>query len=295
MKRICYILFIFLLLSAVSCANQPVEYVIYYDSTMGAPQKAQESISKETEILFENMSSKDFSYSSKTKVENPDAKATRTISITGKQYELNHLRSYDTSLSTGANSKLHPYGQFEHYRLEQDGDAVEAVFRRGTDKLVSFSNKGERHNSGAVSKESAEQLAYATLIEVYGEKTAKKYSLHTVVEPTNSSLSAYTFVYAKYICGYPTTDDISITYNTAGKLVSINATTYGIFDSVEDSISEKKITNAKEALLNTISDSYTIQSIYLALDSDGQCYLQVSTTRTVNGELRGEMLYINID
>lgn len=296
MKRISILTLTILLLLTTGCGTETVKYVIYYDASMGSPIRNNESASAaKSESPMEQITAKDFSYSNMTTVENPDAPASRTVTLAGQQYALEHQRSYNTPLSTADDAQLSSRGKFEKYRSGENDTIIEAVFRRDTDELLFFYNSNESHKYGQLSEDTAVQLADATLAEVFGAKIAAEYSRRVVIKPKNSSFSAYTVVYTKYICGYPTTDDIEITYNTKGNLMSINAKTLGVFDTIEDRITAKKIENAKNALLDSISDRYTLHSEFLALDADGNCYLQVYATYTEGGMAHSMLFYVNLD
>lgn len=69
-----------------------------------------------------------------------------------------------------------------------------------------------------------------------------------------------------------------------------------IFNSIEAEITEKRITDAEAALLQSISKTYEVQHKQLFVDAiTGKCYLQLIVARTTDSGYQGNMFYINVN
>ena len=84
--------------------------------------------------------------------------------------------------------------------------------------------------------------------------------------------------FSKKINGYNTSDNITIRYNREGKVVAINALTYGIFRSVSDKLTATQIQAAEEKLtdyLDQCSYRYENDDATLKINAKGECYLEL--------------------
>lgn len=211
-------------------------------------------------------------------------------------YNAVYSAEYDDE-SKRPNTYLKKYAYYNEYRAEESKHSLIARYRQSDNELVFFSLAGTRNMSGPLTEQEAKVLADAFVMEKYGSQFFEEYPHYVITHSQNNRRFTLAVVYQKYICGYPTTDEVIVKYNMNGELVALNAMTKGIFEDVESSITAEKIANAESTLLNAISVSWSIYYKELTLDVDGKCYLRAYAKRD-NPNLFGEEVvefYINID
>ncbi len=286
-----------LVLSGCNKDGAAVQYTIYYDSAAAAFE-TELTASNNSGIPFEEASKKDFYYSDKTNADNPSADTQKEIDIGGTTYEVSLKRSFATSLNSSEVSSIRPYGLFDEYESEQAehlSTKVKARFRQDTEELVFFSAGNVPNTFGYLTEAEAKELADAQLIELYGEETASKYTFTETVLTETEDQKHIGVIYTRYICGYPTTDEIQFMYSMQGELCKIYASKLGIFDPIESSITSEKLQNAEEAFQSALSDSWTVSKTIIALEAEGSCYLMKYAAQKIDGNLIPMVFYINIE
>ena len=173
-------------------------------------------------------------------------------------------------------------------------------FRQEDGELAFFASYDERDVTGTLTEQDAKLLADAYLIEEYGEQFFAEYPNCSIVVTDRVNEKIISVCYTKYVCGYPTTDRVIVTYNMNGELKSFNGMTKGLFDSVACDITTEKIDNAEKVLINSIPETWAIGSKKLALDADGGCYLYMTAssisenTDSIHEALAAMEFYINL-
>lgn len=279
-------------------SSEKVEYVIYCDTTSELVANSAISNNQENNVRFESISERDFSYASRTTNTNENVEQSINFTLGKSKLEANYVRSFSNSLSVSANEKLRTFGHYDEYRNEEIGDRFSVRFQQHNNELVYYSAVDGRDIAGTLTEQEAKNLADAFLTEKYGVQFAADYPNCEVVTTNDHLNKIITVGYTKYICGYPSTDRVLVTYNMAGEIKAFNATTKGLFDATASDITLDKISNAENVLLNTIPSTWYIGSRTLALDADGSYYLRVTVSRHTEGGLNGfetAVFYINIE
>lgn len=274
--------------SSVTDDNINVEYSIYWDSSafVSAEHLLNENIN------LKNARDKTFSFARKIDVENmiPDEEK-RSLKICGKNYEVTYQRSYLTELHNS--NEFVAFSEFVSY----EKDNVRVDFRNNTETIIFFSNFNTEVLTmpGDMTEESAKHLATDTLVSLYGQQTIDGYVFDEVVYTDTSLKKGYTVVFRKFVYAIPTNDTIQISFNMVGELLSINASLIGIYDGLENSITQDQIINAKEKLYSSISDEWTVSEPILIIDSLGEYYLKANAVKRDDTEVLAVELYINVE
>ena len=277
------------------------KYTIYVEASFDAASGSGSTKDNLTNIQFGDITERDFYYARDTEIDNPKACAEKEFVLAGNKYVSAYHETVSNSLSSSANEKLHSFGVYEKYNSEEVNNRFSAKFRQSDGELVLFSRYGIHNVTGDLTEQEAKALADSLMMEKYGEAFASEYPDYSIVVTNENTRKLITVCYTKYIYGYPTTDRVLVTYNMQGELKSLNAVSKGLFNPVQENITEEKINAAKDALISAISTEWDIQAITLLLDSDGGCYLLVYTSRVIEGSdgepgrIEPMEFYINID
>ena len=245
------------------------------------------------QIQTKSADQKTFSFASKIKIEDPNnIGSARTLKIAGQSYDLDYRRTYRTELYDSDQLKAHAEMiEFRH------NNSIVAEFRVSDGTLLLFSNatREQQSVSGNLTENEAKELAKATLTEIYGEDILNQYVFDEVVFTDNQMTTRYGIIYRKYVHGIPTNDQISISFNMNGEVLSINARLLGVYDHAEEELTKEQIDHAFTYLTTSLEDEYKISSPTLIVDSLGDYYLKAYTSTRVNGEYMPFEVYINIE
>lgn len=275
-----------------------IEYMIYAEPYCGENTMLTYTDGQSCQIAFKDASECDFSYSRRTEIGREKADDKRELLLGNRTVEVDYVRSFSNPLLTSTQETLQILGSFDDYRSKEMDGSITVRFRQADNELVFYSATDQRDVTGALTEQDAKALADAFLKEKYGDEFVTEYPYYEIVKTNDSFNKSITVGYTKYVCGYPTTDRVLVTYNMNGELKAFNAMTKGLFASVQHDITDEKISNAEDALLNTISSSWGVATKTLALDTDGRCYLHISAAKTSveNADsLEIAEFYINID
>lgn len=267
-------------------SNDQVRYVIYsYFSDI--EENANNATSGN--IAFESADKKVFSFSSRTEINRPaDADEKYTLELNGKSYSLYYDKSYETAISKSKDHKA--YGQFNAY----ESDKISAYTRFSTNDLLLFANFDENvcTAKGDLTEEEARGIADSALLSLYGETTKQEYSYETAVFTDTRLGTHYTVVYRKFVWDVPTNDSIQITVNMNGEIIGVNAKHFGMFSSSESQVSSEELQNAISVIKEKYSEKWTIGTMQLVLDSEGDYYIYAQLSRTATEE--AVEIYINV-
>lgn len=305
MRKFITICIIFILILIVGCETQPtnsddlsvfndtpISYQMYCDTPQNAIP-SESAISADKQIVFENASQLDLSYSSINDTVIGNASATKQFTLENDSFQLKLKKSYATSFANSQRSDLHSYGYYDLYQTENETDDFEIAFRQNSNQLAYLRSLARLNQSGNVTEQEARVYADSALTELYGEQVLQEYT-NVVVQTT--AHSTYAFTYSRLLSGYLTNDRIAIEINFKGKVCYINARQLGIFDSLEAEITEQKISTAESILRDSISETYQIQGKQLFVDAiSGKCYLQLIVARTTDTGYEGNYFYINVN
>lgn len=278
-----------------------VQYVIYAASSAGEITGFANAEGTESNISFGSLSERDFTYASRKETSNVNAESQMSFMLNNSNMEADYFRSFSNSLADSANENLHKLGRFDEYQSNEIGNKFTARFRQQDGELVFFAATDAWDATGALTEQDAKALADGFLKEKYGDQFLTDYPNHSIVVTDEATEKIISVCYTKYICGYPTTDRVIVTYNLNGELKGFNAMTKGLFDAVESDITVDKITNAEKALLDTLPSSWSLGPKTLVLDADGGCYLRIYASKLTEGTdgdldpIHTMELYINID
>lgn len=274
-----------------------IEYVIYYEASSEGMVAIKDENSHASNIRIESAAEMDFYYLDQTDISTEVENKIINLVLPNTNTEVSYIRSFSNSFAYSANTNLKKYAYYNEYKAIESEHNLIVRYRQNDNELVFFSQAGTRETNGPLTEQEAKTLADAFLIEKYGSQFFAEYPHYAIAHSQDNRRFTLAVVYQKYICGYPTTDEVIVKYNMNGELVALNAMKKGIFDDVESSITADKIANAETALLSAISSEWSINYKELALDVDGNCYLMVYASRdNPNFPFQDLVeLYINID
>ena len=227
---------------------------------------------------------KTFYFTSKIKIEDPNNEgSSRTLKIAGQSYDLDYFKTYRTELYDSDQLKAHAES------IEFKKNKIYADYRVSDGALLFFANLNRevRNISGDLTEDEAKELAKATLTEMYGEDILNQYVFDEVVFTDNQMTTRYGIIYRKYVHGIPTNDQMSISFNMNGEVLSINARLLGVYDNAEKDITKEQIDNALAYLNDTLG---AVSLPTLIVDSLGDYYLRAYSGTTMPFEV-----YINIE
>lgn len=276
------------------------EYVIYATSCTGDIVGFANTETVVDNVSFGSLSERDFSYSRRNNFTHEDVEVQKSFPLGNLNLTATYSRSFSNSLANSSDKNLHKLGWYDEYRCEENGNEFTVRFRQEDGELAFFASYDERDVTGTLTEQDAKLLADAYLIEEYGEQFFAEYPNCSIVVTDRVNEKIISVCYTKYVCGYPTTDRVIVTYNMNGALKSFNGMTKGLFDSVACDITTEKIDNAEKVLINAIPETWEIGSKKLALDADGGCYLYMTAssisenTDSIHEALAAMEFYINL-
>ena len=258
-----------------------VKYVIYSSYSLGEDDGFTNTDISTDNISFGSLSERDFSYARRKTISNEKAESQKLFKLDDVNIKADYFKSFSNSLADSADQSLQKFGLFDEYQCTEIGNRFNASFRQHDGELVFYSATDAWNVDGSLTEQDAKVLADAFLQEKYGEQFALEYPNCSIVVTDNVTEKIISVCYTKYICGYPTTDRVIVTYNFDGVIKCINAMTKGLFDSVEKDITTEKIANAEKALIDTLPSTWIIGTKTLTRDADGGCYLRVTAIKTI--------------
>lgn len=275
-------------------ASQIISYSVYCSPTASDIKLD----GKSENIKISDASEKTFSFASKIPLEKLDEiDDTHIFNIADKEYDLSYSRTYKTQLSSS--DKFKKFSEFVTFR----NDDVSIDYRTDDGIITLFLNPNCAGNAESISesltKEEISKLAESIVTELYGEEVLNKYVTEGVRMEENQWFKGYVVSYCKYVHGIETKDSIQLTFGLDGELISINALMFGVYDTAEEDLTLEEISNAKNALNESLGNNFKIMQIYLIVDSLGDYYLDALTYgRTASAdsetELMGLELFVNI-
>ena len=301
MKNIILITLAFLLMCFTACnssngaedtnnniVSESVEYSFYYVPSVGGTLST--DISSK---IPANINNKNFSGGTKkleadlNKVENKNV----DITIGNISHKVNYKDTYEEELF--CNDRFNAFSVYDKYR----GETCEIEVRRTDSKLTFFFNRdmSKYTVSGNLTEEQAKKIAKEQIVSLYGESILDEYRQDRIIRTESQLTNDYTVLYTKYVHGLPTLDDIEISINMHGELISVNALYLGVFDNSEKELTQVQIDNALKAMNENISNKCTLKAHTLTIDSEGYYYIRA------NGYIKGEngteaiTLYINVE
>lgn len=279
----------------------PVKYVIYSSYSLGENDGFTNTDISTDNISFGSFSERDFSYATRKTISNEKAERQKIFKLDDVNIKADYFKSFSNSLADSADPSLQKFGRYDEYQSTEIGNRFNASFRQHDGELVFYSATDACDVDGSLTEQDAKALADPFFQEKYGEQFALEYPNCSIVVTDTVTEKIISVCYTKYICGYPTTDRVIITYNFEGVIKGINARTKGLFDSLEEDITAEKIANAEKTLVDTLPSTWSIGTKTLVRDADGGCYLRVTAIKTVeatdNSPARTYPMefYINID
>lgn len=275
MKRVlCIILAILTTLCMFACQEE-IEYTIYSSGTNSASDT-----SVAEKVTFKSSSGLETYLGSISDEVNESLDKTKLFQIDGKKYELEYRVTAHTDAALCNNETIvDNYSEYEFYYTTNISSEINSIilkYHRDTDRIMDLVITGDvREKGGTFTEKQAKDKSRKVLHEMYAEyceEIEEEYAISAW-----SSDTEVTVMYSKNIAGYDTTDRIVLSFNLAGELIGINATMLGIFAPIEDEITKGRIEKAKEVLLDSISDKWTITGEELIMDVvTAVCYLRIS-------------------
>lgn len=281
--------------------NDEIQYVIYAASSAGEITGLADAANAPHNISFGSLSERDFSYSRRNNTANENAKAQKMFTLGSLNLTATYSKSFTNSLATSLDNNLHKFGQYDEYRSADYSNSFVVRFRQADGELAFFATTNGLDDAGNLTEQNAKLLADAYLIEKYGKQFTTEYPNCSIVVTDKDTEKTISICYTKYVFGYPTTDRVIVTYNMNGEIISFNGMTKGLFDSVTNNITAEKISNAENALINIIPETWAIGTKKLVLDADGAYYLYINASQikeNTDGSYDGMSameFYINID
>ena len=290
MKKTLFILCICLSLILSSCNTAEVEYCIYYGTSDGEVVGLPES-----DIKIKSATEKVFNISNRTSIEKgDDYKPSCVIAIGSRSYDLNYVRTYRTELHTS--EKHRELSEIDRFIVD---NRIVAEYISGTDVLLSYFEGGDeiRFVNGDLTENKAKELSETVIKAQYGEEVLSEYVFEKASYTDDESGRTYTVTYTKFVHGMKTNDNIRLVFNMQGELIGLSAKYFGVYKYAEDDVSSEQIKKAREALIESVSDDWTIyeESMLLIIDSLGDYYLEAAANNNKGqGEMSFIQLYINV-
>lgn len=298
MKKTLLILCICLSVILSSCANDDIEYRIYYDTldimyedgSTGNYTFYKPGLDVKIGIISGNP---DFSIDHGDAIKDEgDAPKHRTLEIGGESYELEYLKTYRSPLYTL--EKYQSFSQSDEY----EQDKIYAEFRSGSDILLRYhDNSSKKMVVGDLTEEEAKKLAKDIVAAQYGEAVFNEYTFDNVRFAETLSQSFYEVTYTRYVHDIPTNDTIRVAFNLKGHLYFLIAPRFGMYKDAEKEISSRQIKKAIEFLTDCLSDEWVLcEDPVLMMDSCGVFYVSI-TAKNKGGNARPNLipLYINVN
>ncbi len=221
--------------------------------------------------------------------ENTVAPQTKTVSIGDNEFTFSYEKSTQNLRATSKKKILQEFGKVDEYKMVDDNGYVEATFDSETGKLLYYSDRRTYNNLGDFTVEEAKQDAEEFIKVQLGTNALDGFTLDRAYEDEFMNKKRIVVNYRKYLYGIETTEYIRVWFDLEGNVNAFNAENTHLFDTAKDELSEKKVKNAEEALLDSLSDADYIQDDRrLLVDvTTGIFYLEITAD--------GEVYYINVN
>ncbi len=209
-----------------------------------------------------------------------------TITIGHTSYTFDYRQSYDNAF-LGRN-----YNEY----VKMIGKVRDALIRLSEkDGSIVFFYKQINEETGTVTEDEAREKADALLLELYGKEAQTKYQFYKA-SPDSMGLPYYHFDYMVRAWGYPTSDTITITYDTFGNCAGIRTPMFEGAYNAEQQFTKADVEAAKAAIENSVSSTCDCTFIQIILDTDGKYYVEYGIFYpSVDGvEYEGVKLYAEI-
>lgn len=266
-----------------------ITYHIYYDTPLNS--SADQPFSETAKNVFHYSTSGINYYLPDTeKYTNPNAPQFREFSIGNEIFKAEYYQSKKSEAFSDADPTLAKFAAYDEY-VSIEPEHINAYFRTDTGELIFFlAYDRNNETDNAITRDDARKIATDWFVDLYGKEALSEYSL--IVDAESSRENSYPFVFYKTINGIRTHDYVTINISLQGKLFALNAKNMGLFNRLENDITEKQVTNAETALLNSITSAYKITYRELFVDTvTGKCYLMVNASSDSSREL----FYINVN
>ena len=295
-KIISAIIFIIVILLLCSCSGK-VKYTIYSDGSFDGEGSGNNISGKTPSNVEWSSSSKEFFVESRTMLDDIDSSLpkTRVVSMLDDSYSVELIKNYKTGVSEIERYK-DKYSQYDMYM----GEHLVVEFLHSTDKIVFFSNtnRADRDAKGDCTEQDAISVATSAIKSLYGSEIAAQYEQSEVLSGEGEEKDSYLVVFERKedVWGIYTEDCIQVRVNLAGKIIAINATFMGVFDTAKDDITEKELNNALNALEKSIKGTWKIAEKKLIIDENGDYYIKAYTLHDGKNtsDFAPPVLYINI-
>ncbi len=215
----------------------------------------------------------------------------RVFEILGKEYRMKHTGG--TSRRVKTPSEKVGSMMLDSYREEntKGTEGMHITIYRETGQIFSLST-GEDYRypigTAIISKEEVCKIANEAIVSIYGEEISAKYQLKEVISGGN-----YGVVFARYVHGIPTNDEIHFGISHDGRLLRVRADMFGAFENMENEVSEADIEESKELLINKASEKASISNDFqIKLHEDGKYYLILRGTMPTEG---GGIFYVYVN
>lgn len=203
------------------------------------------------------------------------------VTIDGKTYSLNYTESYKIALS--ANKEYSQYSCFDKYSFELDGTRGSVTTNNVTGEIAGFLDYTiDEEAEGPMTRKEAREKADTLLSVLYGEDIFDYYKYDKKCEWEDRA--GYYFVFRRDVYGIPSNDAIAIWLNANGEVKSIHALTKGHCYKAESELTQAYVDAARAELRKLYSDKYTVGEIALAVDVNGDYYLETSISYYADDE-----------
>lgn len=240
--------------------------------------------------VHDDASEKDFSFNGREKVNRPtNTPDSASVKIDNKTYEFSYFDSVKL-FSASETSKFKDRAIVNRYR--NDTRSVELL--KGSNKLVFFfTDVSERVKEGSFTEEEAVEAAKAVIAELYGADAIEEYSRIQFAD-NGEPKEKYSIGFSKKIFGYDTNDHITVNFDMAGNLVSLNAYKFGIMHGAEKDLTQEEIEKAIAYVNDTFSDDWNVSTPSVVVDTEGDYYIEVGISRKVGDIIQAMQIHVNI-
>lgn len=225
---------------------------------------------------------------------------TRTLTLGDTTYTASQARTITYKDVSTQTPTMTPFRALDNYTGAIGTGRVDFSYRQGTNDLVRFNITGNNTEwiQGDLTAEEAKEKADGLLSQLYAKETIDRYTHYSTTYDENTN--CYDVHYIRYVYGYKTEDAITVSYDSAGDVKSINALCMGYADVLEAQVNEATLTQAKTSLLKCSEENQTITIGQLMLAADGKCYMSggmlFETTDFLGQSSTGAMfLYIIVE
>ena len=266
----------------------PVNYTVYVDYALGSQPDLE--IEESSKVTMKPIAEKDFYFVGTENIERPENAAdTINLTIHNKTYEFSY-RDSQKFFSASETSKFKDRAIVNRYC----NDTRDVELLEGSNKPVFFfTDVSERVKEGNFTEEEAVEAAKAVIAELYGADAIEEYSLRQFAD-NGESKEKYSIGFGKKIFGYETNDHITVNFDMAGNLVSLNAYKLGIMQGAEKDLTQEEIEKAIAYVEDTFSDNWNVSIHSVVVDTEGDYYIEVGISRKVGDMIQAIQIHVNI-